>query len=132
MVLYPLQLNDGGDYSISSRDRLSHSFIGQFCRSSHLFIFFQVYDTFANPRLPPFNEAEIPNNLKEALVRPLIKKPSLAQDVLKNYRPVSNIPLLSKVIEKFTARRLGEHLDSQDMQERFQSAYRKKHSTETA
>ena len=54
MVLYPLQLNDGGDYSISSRDRLSHSFIGQFWGSSHLFIFFQVYDTFANPRLPPF------------------------------------------------------------------------------
>ena len=72
-----------------------------------------------------FNEAEIPNNLKEALVRPLIKKPSLDQDVLKNYRPVSNIPLLSEVIEKVVARRLGEHLDSQDMQERFQSAYRK-------
>ena len=61
-----------------------------------------------------------------------LKKPSLDQDVLKNYRPVSNIPLLSKVIEKVVARRLGEHLNSQDMQERFQSAYMKKHSTETA
>ena len=36
------------------------------------------------------------------------------------------------MIEKVVARRLGEHLDSQDMQERFQSAYRKKHPTETA
>ena len=52
--------------------------------------------------------------------------------MLKNYRPISNIPLLSEVIKKVVARRLGEHLDSQDMQERFQSVYRKKHSTETA
>ena len=40
-------------------------------------------------------EGTVPNNLKDAFVRPLIKKPSLDQDVLKNYRPVSNIPLLS-------------------------------------
>ena len=74
----------------------------------------------------------VPNSLREAHVRPLIKKPSLDQDVLKNYRPVSNIPLLSKVIEKVVVRRLGEYLDSQDIQERFKSAYRKNHSTETA
>ena len=77
-------------------------------------------------------EGTVPNNDKEALVRPLIKKPSSDQDVLKNYSPVSNIPLLSKVIEKVVARRLDEHLDSQDMQEWFQSASRKNHSTKTA
>ena len=77
-------------------------------------------------------EGTVPNNLKEGPVQPLIKKPSLDQDVLKNYRPVSNIPLLFKVIEKVVARRLDEHLDSHDTQERCQSAYRKQHSTETA
>ena len=71
-------------------------------------------------------EGTVPNNFKEALLRPVIKKPSSDQDVLKNYSQVSNIPLLSKVIEKIVVRLLGEHLDSQDMQELFQSAYRKK------
>jgi hypothetical protein len=79
-------------------------------------------------------EGNVPTSLKEARVRPLIKKPSLDRDVLKNYRPVSNLPLVSKVIEKVVAARLCEHLhvDTQNMQEPFQSAYRKHHSTETA
>ena len=40
-------------------------------------------------------EAEMPTCLKEALVHPLIKKSSLDKDLLKNYRPVSSLPLLS-------------------------------------
>ena len=37
---------------------------------------------------------------KTAIVKPLLKKPSLDQDDLKNYRPISNLPFLSKVAEK--------------------------------
>ena len=74
----------------------------------------------------------VPEPLKEAIVRPLLKKPYLDRDVLKNYRPVSNLPQLSKVIEKVVAQRLLDHLDSQHMQEEFQSAYRQEHSTEPA
>ena len=76
-------------------------------------------------------EGTVPTSLKEALVRPLPKKPSLDQDVLQNYMAVSNLPQLSKIIEKVVAQRLSDHLTAQNMNEPFQSAYRKLHSTET-
>ena len=40
--------------------------------------------------------------LKHALVKPVLKKPGLDHNVLKNYRPVSNLPFLSKIMEKTT------------------------------
>ena len=60
----------------------------------------------------------------------LIKNSSLDKDLLKNYRPVSNLPLLSKVVEKVIAGQLLQHLDRQNMLEPLQSAYRKHDSTE--
>jgi hypothetical protein len=77
-------------------------------------------------------EGFIPEELKEAIVRPLIKKPTLDKDVLKNYRPVSNITHLSKVMEKIVAKQLTDHCMDQGLFDSFQSAYRKHHSTETA
>ena len=38
-------------------------------------------------------------NFKEAHVRPLLKKTSLSINELKNYRPVSNLSLISKILE---------------------------------
>ena len=35
---------------------------------------------------------------KSSIVTPLIKKPGLDAEILKNYRPVSNLSFLSKVI----------------------------------
>lgn len=40
----------------------------------------------------------IPDALKSALVTPIIKKPNLDPNVLGNYRPVSNLPFVSKVL----------------------------------
>jgi len=74
----------------------------------------------------------MPSEYKHAIVTPLIKKPSLPPDNLKNYRPVSNLPYLSKIIEKVVAFQLNEHLSTNNIGEKFQSAYRKYHSTETA
>ena len=37
--------------------------------------------------------------LKQAIVRPLLKKQSFDKDILNNYRPVSNLNQLSKVID---------------------------------
>lgn len=39
----------------------------------------------------------MPSNLKEAVITPLLKKPSLDPDCLKNYRHVSNLSFLSKI-----------------------------------
>jgi len=73
-----------------------------------------------------------PDILKQAIITPILKKPSLDSNQLKNYRPVSNIPMWSKVIEKAIASRLNDHLSSNNLNETFQSAYRSMHSTETA
>ena len=74
----------------------------------------------------------IPKSLKTAHIRPLLKKTGLDSDILKNYRPVSNLTFISKVIEKVISGRLNEHLINNSLFDPLQSAYRDKHSTETA
>ena len=63
---------------------------------------------------------------------PLLKKPTLNRDDLKNYRPVSNISFISESLEKVVASRLNSYIDSSHTSNDYQSAYRKFHSTETA
>jgi hypothetical protein len=69
---------------------------------------------------------------KNALVRPLIKKPNLDAEIPKNYRPVSNLSFTSKLLEKVVASQLNAYLSQNDLQESQQSAYRCAHNTETA
>ena len=66
--------------------------------------------------------------MKEELVTPLLKKASLDPGVLKNYRPVSNLSCVSKIIEKVVAIHLNEHLSRNNLMEDMQSAYRQFHS----
>ncbi len=42
----------------------------------------------------------IPKPFKLAIIKPLIKKPKLDSCELANYRPISNLSLMSKVLEK--------------------------------
>ena len=74
----------------------------------------------------------MPEKLKEAVLKPLLKKPNLDQTEFKNYRPVSNLSFLSKVIEKAVALQLTSYLEDNHLYEPLQSAYKKFHSTETA
>ena len=69
---------------------------------------------------------------KYALVKPLLKRMSLDPDDLKNYRPVSNLYFLSKVLERIVLSQLNEHLNHNNLLSPLQSAYRPNHSTETA
>jgi len=46
---------------------------------------------------------------------PLLKKPSLDANELKNYRPVSNLSFLSKVIERVVAEQFVKHLQGNDL-----------------
>ena len=41
-----------------------------------------------------------PAKFKHAIVLPQLKKNGLDKDQLKNYRPVSNLPFLSKLLER--------------------------------
>lgn len=74
----------------------------------------------------------VPPSFKEAVVYPLLKKANLDTNMLKNYRPVSNLPFVSKILEKVVLRQFLDHLSKHDLMEPFQSAYRAHHSTETA
>ena len=78
------------------------------------------------------SSGHFPPIFKSAIVRPLLKKPSLDQNCLKNYRPVSNLSFLSKVLEKIVLSQLLDHLTHNHLLNPHQSAYRQSHSTETA
>ena len=73
----------------------------------------------------------VPKPLKLAAVTPLLKKPGLDPDDPNNFRPISNLPLLSKLLEKTAAAQLTHHLHSNNLYETFQSGFRTHHSTET-
>jgi exonuclease III len=77
-------------------------------------------------------EGHVPEVLKVANITPLLKKPGFNTEVLKNFRPVSNLSFVSKLLEKVVAKQLDDHLTTSCHNERFQSAYKKHHSTETA
>ena len=74
----------------------------------------------------------VPDSMKRALVTMLLKKPSLDQQLYKNYRPVSNLSFLSEVLHKIVTSRLKSYMEANDMCDPFQSAYRAEPSTETS
>ena len=73
----------------------------------------------------------VPRDLKTSVVKPLLKKPSLDKNLLKNYRSISNLPFLSKILEKVVLHKLLSHLQENNHSNPFQSANRAGHSTET-
>jgi hypothetical protein len=78
------------------------------------------------------SSGKFPTALKNALVRPVIKDESGDVNSYKNYRPISNLPFLSKVIEKCVQRQLENHLTRFNLHAEHQSGYRSNHSCETA
>ena len=67
---------------------------------------------------------------KVAVIHPLLKKAGL-ELIPKNYRPVSNLPFLSKVLEQCVLIRFSQHCDSYSLLPDYQSAYRPNYSCET-
>lgn len=71
------------------------------------------------------------DGVKEATIFPLLKKMGLDPEILKNYRPVSDIVYISKLAEKVVSRRLNIHVIENNLQCNFQYGYKRYHSTET-
>ena len=69
---------------------------------------------------------------KHGLIRPYLKKIGLDVNDLSNYRPVMNLTHLSKIIKRAMLDQLVPFLEEVGVVPRYQSAYRKLHSTETA
>ncbi len=66
-----------------------------------------------------------------AILKPHLKKTGL--EIIKaNFRPVSNLPYASKLIERAVVNQLVQHMVENDSFEPLKSAYREGHSTETA
>ncbi len=52
----------------------------------------------------------VPKPFKLAVIKPLIKKPQLDPSELANYRPISNLPFMSKILEKVVSAQLCSFL----------------------
>jgi len=70
--------------------------------------------------------------MKHAVVIPIIKKGSQDSTQLKSYRPVSNLPLLAKLLKKVVQGQLQCYLTENNAMPQHPSAYRQYHSTKTA
>ena len=79
-----------------------------------------------------FSQGSFPSRFKFAQVTLLLKTVGLDRDTPSNYRPISNLNNISKILECLFLSRLQSHISSCSNFNPTQSAYRKHHSTETA
>ena len=69
---------------------------------------------------------------KTAIIHPLLKSFSFEIQESASYCPVSNLPFLSKILEKCAMDRFNEHCRLHSALPKYQSAYRQDHSCETS
>ena len=72
----------------------------------------------------------LPQSQRHATVIPRLKKANADPMDVKNYRPISNLTFMSKVVERLVCRQLLAYLEEHGLFPRLQSAYRRFHSTE--
>jgi hypothetical protein len=73
-----------------------------------------------------------PAVFKEAFITPIVKKAGMDAADVNSYRPISNLPVISKLFERLVARQLMYYLTAADLLPARQSGFRPGHSTETA
>ena len=73
-----------------------------------------------------------PSSFKTSFITPLLKGADLDPTDAKSYRPISNLPVISKLLERLVCKQLLMYLKESNLLPTLQSAYRQYHSTETA
>ena len=66
------------------------------------------------------------------ILSPTLEKSDADFEQVQNLRPISNLKVVSKLVEKVVATQLTDHVMKHHLDETFQSAYKNSHSTETA
>ena len=79
-----------------------------------------------------FHDGVFPTSQKCAVVTPVLKKTTLDPLDRSNYRPITNVTFMSKLLERCAHTQLYGYLQQHDLLPEQQSAYRCCHSTETA
>ena len=74
----------------------------------------------------------VPSFLKKAVLHPTLKNSATDYEEFSNFRPISNLTFISKMIEKVVAIRLLDYFRCNGLEELYQSAYKQFHSCETA
>ena len=69
----------------------------------------------------------IPCRWKQAIIKPIHKKGS--KEDPNNFRPISILPVMSKVLEKVVSSQLSTYLEENNLLSKYQFGFRKDHST---
>ena len=77
------------------------------------------------------NNFQLSLSLKHSIITPIIKKTSLDYSIPNNYRPISNLSLLSKIFERIIVTHIIKHITANSLDNTMQSAYKPYHNTET-
>ena len=97
-------------------------------------IIIDAYDSLKNILFHVFQvsiqQGILPDGLKIAKVTPIFK--SGYNDSVSNYRPISILPVFSKVLERFMYNRVYNHLDSKSLLYEKQFDFHRNNSTENA
>ena len=137
-VIHTTPFNDFKKLALSDLNNVINDMTNKYCE---LDIIPTEYFKLCSSTLLPYllytvnlslSSGTFPKSFKKTLVKPVLKNSSLEQNNIPNYRPVSNLCFLSKVVEKCVLKQLVQHLEENDMFCKFQSAYRQFHSCETA
>ena len=72
----------------------------------------------------------VPSKFKTTRITPIYKKGD--KNKLSNYRPISILPVLSKILERLVCKRLTEHLEANEIITNSQHGFRRGRSTTSA
>ena len=96
----------------------------------------QITHTVASPLhkiiCTSLSSGSVPPDFKVASISPILKKPNLDSLNSSNFRPISNLSIHSKVLERVVSSQLITYLTANNIPNIFQSAYLPHTSTESA
>ena len=99
-------------------------------KCKHVANSFEVYNKIFNPHIQSLDKVRaLPKECKYALFKPIHKGGDKCNTT--NYRPISILPIISKILERWVHSVVYSYLDESNLIPCCQSGFRPQHSTET-